>query len=62
MVKDVVIDAVDRPMGLDPQSGQIRHNVANGSPVATTATFLGTCVAQALRRGDGPCRSLHASV
>ena len=29
--------------------------------LATAATFLRSCVAQALSRGDGPRRSLHAS-
>ena len=29
--------------------------------LATVATFLRSCVAQALSRGDGPRNSLHAS-
>ena len=29
--------------------------------LATAATFLRSCVAQALRGGDGPRHSLHAS-
>ena len=29
--------------------------------LATVATFVRSCVAQALSRGDGPCHSLHAS-
>ena len=29
--------------------------------VATTATFLRSCVAQALSRGDGPRHSLHTT-
>ena len=43
----------------DSWSGLIGQIVANGSP-CTIATFLGRCVAQALNRGDGYHRSLHA--
>ena len=32
-----------------------------GQQLATAATFLRSCVAQALCRGDGPHHSLHAS-
>ena len=42
--------------GLDPQAGQIGRK-----RLATAATFLGSCVAQELSRGDGPRDSFHAS-
>ena len=29
--------------------------------LSTVATFVRSCVAQALSHGDGPCHSLHAS-
>ena len=45
----------------DPQVIQVKHCVVNSSPVATAATFLWSCAAQALSRGDGPRHSLHAS-
>ena len=38
-------------LGFDSRTGQIGHNVANA------ATFIRSCVAQALNRGDGPCHS-----
>ena len=34
---------------------------SNRHSVATAATFLRSCVAQALSSGDGPHNSLHAS-
>ena len=41
--------------GFDSRAGQIRHRVANGSPLLRR--FFGL----ALSRGDGPRHSLHAS-
>ena len=44
-------------LGFESRVGQI----GTVSPLATAATFLRSCVAQALSRGDGSPHSLHAS-
>ena len=37
------------------------NQILYGQRLVTTATFLQSCAAQALSRGDGPHHSLHAS-
>ena len=53
VVQDIAIGT--RGRGFNYWTGQIGHNVAN------PATFLRSCVAQALNREDGSRHSLHAS-
>ena len=57
MVNNFSIEAGS--FGFDFQTGQIGHSVAYNSPA--TATFLRSCVAQALSRRVGSRHSLHAS-
>ena len=49
VVKNITNSAVS--LGFDAQAGQRGHSIA------TVATFLRSCVAQALNRGDGPATS-----
>ena len=50
-------------LGFDSRAGQIDYRAGQQcrQRLATAATFLRSCVAQALSRGDGPRHSLHAS-
>ena len=58
VVKDTAVIAGS--LGFDSRLGKISHIVANND--STAATFLRSCVVQALNRGDGSRYSLHASV
>ena len=54
MVQDIVDGAGS--LGFDSRDGQIEHSAT------TVATFLQSCVTQALIRGDGPHHSSLTSV
>ena len=53
MVKDIPIGVEGH--GFNPRASKMEHSLA------TAATFLRSCVVQAISHGDGPRHSLHAS-
>ena len=60
-----VSSVVKRTLSVREAWGSIPGSVKSAQcrqPLATDATFLRSRVAKALSRGDGPRRSLHASV
>ena len=58
VVKDIVIGA--GVLGLVSWAGQILRSVSQ--PLATSVTFLQSCVAQALSSGDGTRHSFHTLI